>query len=75
MGRGAVGVGAAIGAGKFDPMFPIALVAKDFRYATEAAHAIEARVPLTDVTAQAFADAAQAGLGAQNINAIARRYA
>lgn len=69
-----VGIGAAIGAGKFDPMFPIALVAKDFRYATEAARAIEARVPLTEVTAQAFADAAEAGLGEQNINAIARRY-
>ena len=68
------GIGAAIGAGRFDPLFPIALVAKDFRYATEAAGALEARVPLTEVTARAFADAVEAGLGEQNINALARRY-
>lgn len=70
-----VGIGAAIEAGKFDPMFPIALVAKDFRYATEAARALEARVPLTEATTRAFAAAVDAGLGEQNINAIAKRYA
>ena len=68
------GIGAAIGAAKFEPMFPIALVAKDFRYATQAARTVDARVPLTEVTAEAFADAVEAGLGEQNINAIARRY-
>lgn len=69
------GIGAAIGAGKFDPLFPIALVAKDFRYASAAASAVQARVPLTQTTAQAFAEAAEAGLADQNINAIARHYA
>ena len=61
-------------ADKFAPMFPIALVAKDFRYATSAAEISGAKVPITSRTGAVFHDAAEHGLGRENITAVAKRY-
>jgi 3-hydroxyisobutyrate dehydrogenase len=62
-------------AGNFAPMFPIELVEKDFSYAMSTAKMNNAEVPLTAVTAAVFAEAALQGLAAENITAVAKRYA
>ena len=54
----------------FAPMFPIDLVANDFRYATSAG----ANVPITSRAGAVFHDAAERGLGSENITAVAKSY-
>lgn len=61
-------------ADKFAAMFPIELVAKDFRYAAQAAEGAGAHVPLTRQAGEVFAAAAASGLGAENITAVAKHY-
>ena len=58
----------------FAPLFPIALAAKDFEYATRSGEAAGAAIPLTQRASEVFRDAAQHDLGGQNITAIAKRY-
>ena len=61
-------------ADKFAPMFPIDLVAKDFRYATSAAELAGAKVPITSRAGAVFREAAEHGLGDENITAVAKSY-
>ncbi len=61
-------------ADKFAPMFPIDLVAKDFRYAGRAAASVGARVPVTSGAGRVFEEAAAHGLGGENLTAVAKRY-
>jgi 3-hydroxyisobutyrate dehydrogenase-like beta-hydroxyacid dehydrogenase len=58
----------------FAPMFPIDLVAKDFRYACEVAEAAGAEVPTTDAVRAVFARAQAEGFGADNITGVARLF-
>lgn len=61
--------GAAIVGAQFQPLFPIALVAKDLRYAL--AEKGEA-MPLTEALRAVYERAERSGLGAENITAIAK---
>jgi 3-hydroxyisobutyrate dehydrogenase-like beta-hydroxyacid dehydrogenase len=61
-------------AGAFAPMFPIDLVAKDFRYVAAAAELARARVPIAGAARAVFDDAVVRGLGAENITAVVKRY-
>jgi 3-hydroxyisobutyrate dehydrogenase len=61
-------------ADKFAPLFPIDLVAKDFRYAASAAEVSGADLPITIRAGNVFHEAAEHGLGNENITAIAKRY-
>lgn len=70
-----VGVGALVRSADHAPRFPIELVAKDFRYAVQEAAGLGLETPVITATGRAFEDAAAAGLGAENISAIARRSA
>ena len=66
--------GAAICAQHFVPQFPIALVAKDLRYAVAAASSVGARVPVTSALAEIFAQAKATGLARENITAVSKLY-
>lgn len=68
------GIGNAIAAAKWAPLFPIDLVAKDFRYAVSAAEAVGATVPTADAVRRVYEAAAEEGLGDENIHAVAKRY-
>lgn len=61
-------------AGAFAPMFPIDLVAKDFALARNASQLSGARSPMTDAAATVFDDALAAGLGGENLTAVAKLY-
>lgn len=61
-------------AGAFDPLFPIALVAKDLAYAREMATQRGSDAPTTTAAANIYQHAVDEGLGALNITGIARRY-
>jgi 3-hydroxyisobutyrate dehydrogenase len=62
----AKGAAEAMVAGRFDPQFPFALVAKDLRYATEAF-----RSSLLSAARARFDAAVDAGLGEKNLTAVA----
>ena len=64
----------AMVAEKFAPLFPIDLVAKDFRYATEAAKAHGCDTPATRAVRQVFEDASAKGFGGDNITGVAKLY-
>ena len=66
--------GAAMCASRFDPLFPVALAAKDLRYAVAAAKALGAELPVTERVAEVFARADHAGLSADNLTAVAKLY-
>lgn len=59
---------------RFEPMFPMDLAAKDFRYALEAAAALGARLPLLRGASDAFDEARARGLAKENLTAIAKLY-
>ncbi|MCB9746218.1 MAG: NAD(P)-dependent oxidoreductase [Alphaproteobacteria bacterium] len=63
-------VGQLIEAGRYAPLFPVSLVEKDLGYAA----AQGAQMPLTEVTRAVFRRAMHAGLGGENINAVAKLY-
>jgi 3-hydroxyisobutyrate dehydrogenase len=69
------GLGQAMAARKFDPLFPVELVAKDLAYAVANAEALGADVPTTATVASLYAAAADSDLGEENIHAIAKRFA
>ncbi|MCA9671742.1 MAG: NAD(P)-dependent oxidoreductase [Myxococcales bacterium] len=64
------GIGALIAQGNHTPMYPIALVEKDLRYASAGGS-----TPVVDAARAAFGAARDSGLGDQNISAIAKAYA
>ncbi len=66
------GLGTLMLVDEHTPMFPIELVAKDLRYATEAAHAVNARLPTTTAAADVYAGAAVDGLGKLNLTGVTR---
>lgn len=61
-------------AGAFAPMFPIDLVAKDFALAHDVGRRSGVRTPMTDTAGTVFGDALAAGLGAENLTAVAKIY-
>jgi len=65
---------AAMLAGNFAPLFPVALVEKDFDYLLRAAAAGAARLPVSAAVRGVMADAIAQGFGADNITGIARLY-
>ena len=64
----------AIAARRFDPLFPVALVEKDLRYAQDAAESVGAALPLASAGADVFAQAQAAGYGDLNVTGVARLY-
>lgn len=64
----------SIAARRFDPLFPIELVAKDLAYFTRSAAEDGAAAPVAQAVATAFAEADAAGLGDRHLTAIAERY-
>lgn len=58
----------------FPPAFPIELVSKDLRYATDDAALRDAAVPLTHAAAEAYEKALEYGHGAENLTGIIQLY-
>jgi len=61
-------------AGRDAPLFPIDLVAKDFRYAVAMAAGRGAELPVSAAAGEQFERARAAGLGDRNIHAVARLF-
>ncbi len=74
MSPAAKGVAGLMLAGNFAPMFPIDLVAKDFRYAVAAGSAVEAALPLVQSTGDVFRIATEHGYGGDNIAGVVQLY-
>lgn len=74
MSPAARGIAGLMLAGSFAPMFPIDLVAKDFRYAVAAASAAGAGIPLAQATGNVFHTAVEHGYGGDNIAGVSRLY-
>lgn len=68
------GIGGLMTAGKFDPMFPIDLVAKDLSYAVLTAEAAQGSMPAVRAARDEYRRASESGYGGENIHAIARLY-
>ena len=68
-----VALGATM-ASNFNPMFPISLVDKDMRYATDMGHELGVEMPITSAAARVYAEAVQIGFGDDNINGVAKLY-
>ncbi len=68
------GIAGLIAAKKFDPLFPIELVEKDFSYVCASANEQSTRVPVAEAARSAFATALERGHGHENIAAVARLY-
>ena len=68
------GIGALIAARDFAPLFPIDLVAKDLDYYRHMAVRGGADSPLSKSARDVYVAAQAAGMGGDNIAAIARRY-
>lgn len=66
------GVGGLVAAKKWAPMFPIALVEKDFRYAIAQAEALALDAPVTRAVREVYEAARESGLGDENIHAVAK---
>lgn len=61
-------------AGRFEPMFPTSLVAKDFRYALATAEEAGADVPVVRGVSTLLEGAIARGLGSENLTAVAKLY-
>lgn len=59
---------------RFDAMFPVDLVAKDFRYAEDAATGVGAQLPVTGAAGRVFDRAREHGLGQHNLTAVAKLF-
>ena len=70
----ATGAMGAMLAGQVDPLFPIDLVQKDLRYASDAAASVGATVAVTAAAGGVYARALEAGLGNLNITGVTRLY-
>lgn len=60
--------------GTHAPLFPIALVEKDFRYATQAAQSVAATMPLAIAAHNVYQEAIAKGYGDNNITGIAQLF-
>lgn len=60
--------------GNHAPLFPIALVEKDFRYATQTAQSVAATTPLVIATHDVYQEAIEQGYGDSNITGIAQLF-
>jgi 3-hydroxyisobutyrate dehydrogenase len=56
------------------PMFPIALVEKDFRYIARAAQVVDASTPSATAIQAIYQDAIASGYGSENITGVARLF-
>lgn len=65
---------ASMVAGVFAPMFPVDLVAKDFALAKAMGQRGESATPMTEAAGAVFNNALGAGLGAENLTAVATLY-
>jgi 3-hydroxyisobutyrate dehydrogenase len=70
----AAGAGAGMLADTFAPMFPVDLVRKDIAYADATARSDGRELPLVAAVAERLAAASAAGLGAENLTAVAKLY-
>ncbi|MEA1649524.1 NAD(P)-dependent oxidoreductase [Nitrospirillum sp. BR 11164] len=70
----AAGYARMMQAGDFAVRFPVDLMAKDFRYGTQAADALKADTPVADATLAVLERAREAGHGAENVSALIRLY-
>ncbi|TWB22612.1 3-hydroxyisobutyrate dehydrogenase/hypothetical protein [Nitrospirillum amazonense] len=70
----AAGYARMMQAGDFAVRFPVDLMAKDFRYATQAADALKADTPVADAALSVLERAREAGHGAENVSALIRLY-
>lgn len=70
----AAGAGAGMLANAFAPMFPVDLVRKDMEYAEATAQADGLSLPLVAAVAERMNAAHAAGLGAENLTAVAKLY-
>ena len=64
----------AMVSGKFAPLFPIDLVAKDMSYAIKTARANNATLPLVETTYKVCAEAIARGYGDDNITGLVKLY-
>lgn len=72
--QAAKGAGVAMLGDAFPPLFPVDLVAKDFNYIAATAAGVDARLPMTEAAGSIFSAAISAGLGGDNLTAVARLY-
>lgn len=68
------GIGALVAARRYQPMFPIDLVEKDFRYALDTARVCRSEAPVIAAARTVYAQARERGLGGHNIAAVAKLY-
>lgn len=61
-------------AGNHDPMFPINLVEKDFRYVLETAENADAQAPISTTILDIYRKAIELGFGADNITGVAQMF-
>lgn len=67
--------GASMLAGRFEPLFPVALAEKDLRYALAAGRAVGVDMSGLEAIAELYARAVAAGFGGEHLTAVAKLYA
>jgi len=68
------GIGHLIMNNQFDPLFPIRLVEKDFRYAVNMSKSYRSEAPLANAALGVYKKALKKGLDEKNINSIIQLY-
>lgn len=68
------GVSVLVARQQFDPLFPIALVQKDFDYAERSAKSLGSFLPTTVAVNKVYREAMDSGYGMQNIHAVSRLF-
>lgn len=68
------GVAGLIATGRYAPMFPVDLVAKDFGYVEAAAGDVGTDVPTAGTVRKLYDRARDAGYGDENIHAVAKLF-
>ncbi|NER84129.1 MAG: NAD(P)-dependent oxidoreductase, partial [Leptolyngbya sp. SIO1D8] len=74
MSLAAKGAGNLMVANNHIPLFPIALVEKDFRYALQTAQAVKAATPTATAIHRIYQDAIAQGYGNDNITGVAQLF-
>lgn len=70
----AAGAGALMLAGNYAPQAPVDLIAKDLGYAIAEARRVGGAIPLAEAVKERFIAAQTAGLGGENVVAVAKLY-
>lgn len=68
------GIGKLISENKFEPLFPITLVEKDFAYALEMAASFDSKMPVVNATHTTYKAAIEGNYGNENIAAVVQLY-